>query len=827
MAFNSRIDTFVNVKIRFEGQTHRFKLPLRELAPSTLQDKLCQLLEIPSQSKAVFERFSDSSRTYVLLDPNNVSTYKQLHRAARAKLRLRLRASMIYNEKDEDFKQTSAKYDKNTVQAAFPPSAASIQTPITISTTSLSTIECPYKSNITNPINDIKQCLQKLHINDQVSSAAATVQTTAVLDERESNSTSINEPELALKTECSYKFDTKDDSHIASVPKKNIMDQRICEDFDIKKTSISSFSDLYALTVFCNSCSSSISGEHYHCSNCDGGDFDLCQKCVENGTLCYSEDHWLIKRFIKDGEPVNSITQTITSRSLFQSKQTKELNQNVENLVTTRTCNCCIVELTEEHFVTCTTCPDYDLCISCHVGLNHGHHPEHAFEPVIKDQRLDTIAKSLLAPGRNVEHDASCDGCDKVIFGIRHKCLDCPDWDYCSSCIPNAKNSHPRHRFVPIYEKFDRNLELNHLCPYKAVRHFGVFCDGPFCKNISSYITGDRYKCAICDDIDFCARCETSMENKHDPNHPLIKLKVPIRNVSVEAYDQGYCNKSVPNSGSKQLMRCPISIEASSATSSNAEIQVQTIFDLNPTEISKAKQEDKTDLTLCEIKEPSALSLESKPVLVAHFIRDTIADGTIMLPNLDFKQTWYLCNAGESSWPSGCYVKFVSGAKMFYDENECLDSNLDFKSMTRSSLCEADVAPGKTVGFTVSLKTPRSPGNYISFWRLATANGYLVGPKLWCEINVEEEVPATEKKLTEVISVEGSNMIFPKLEKETLFTIDDQEQTIHVPAEVEICEFSEGHLSDKDLLDFSETEDEYEFLDLTDVIDEECIMQLQ
>merc|ERR1712137_1117944 len=127
-------------------------------------------------------------------------------------------------------------------------------------------------------------------------------------------------------------------------------------------------------------------------------------------------------------------------------------------------------------------------------------------------------------------------------------------------------------------------------------------------------------------------------------------------------------------------MRCPISIEASSATSSNAEIQVQTIFDLNPTEISKAKQEDKTDLTLCEIKEPSALSLESKPVLVAHFIRDTIADGTFMLPNLDFKQTWYLCNAGESSWPSGCYVKFVSGAKMFYEENECLDSNLDFKS---------------------------------------------------------------------------------------------------------------------------------------------------
>ncbi|POS83924.1 hypothetical protein EPUL_004119, partial [Erysiphe pulchra] len=806
MAFNSRIDTFINVKIRFEGQTQRFKLPLRELAPSTLQDKVlntCICID-----STVFERYSDSTRTYVVLDPNNVSTYKQLHRAARAKLRLRLRASIIPNEKDEDAKKTSDEDNKNITPVVVPRSTASIHTPHTPRTMSLST----------------SQCLQKFHINDHVSSESTSDQNTVISDKREPKiSTTFNKPELAFKMECSHIFDTQDDGHVSSVPKKCIMDQRVCEDFENKKTS-SSFSDLYTLTVICNSCSSLISGEHYHCSNCDGGDFDLCQKCVDSGILCYSEDHWLIKRFIKDGEPVNSITQTLTPKSLIQSKQTKDVKHDAEISVATRTCNCCIIELTEEHFVTCTTCPDYDLCISCHVGLNHGHHPKHAFEPVIKGRKLDKIAQNLLAPGRNVEHDATCDGCDKLINGIRHKCLDCPDWDYCSSCISNAKNSHPRHRFVPIYEKFDRNLEQSHLCPFKAKRHFGVYCDGPFCKKKSSYITGDRYKCAICDDTDFCAQCEASTENMHNPNHPLIKLKIPILNVSVETQGHGYCNRSVPDSDGKKLTRCPMSIESSSAISKNAEIQVQTIFDLNPTEILKATREDKTDLSLCEIKEPSALSHESKPALVAHFIRDIITDGTIMLPNLEFKQTWYLRNAGESSWPSGCYVKFVSGAKMFYDENECLESTLDLKSTSRSPLCDSDVDPGQTVGFTVLLKAPRSPGNYISFWRLATFDGHLVGPKLWCEINVEEQVPAIRKELTEDISVEGSKMIFPKLEKETIFTIDDQELTTHVTAEEEFCELSDGDLSDEELLDYTITDDEYEILDASD---EEYIMHQQ
>lgn len=46
--------------------------------------------------------------------------------------------------------------------------------------------------------------------------------------------------------------------------------------------------------------------------------------------------------------------------------------------------------------------------------MEHGHHPKHAFAPAVEDCHLATMAQKLLAPGRNVGHDAVCDGCDKV-----------------------------------------------------------------------------------------------------------------------------------------------------------------------------------------------------------------------------------------------------------------------------------------------------------------------------------------------------------------------------------------------------------------------------
>ena len=50
--------------------------------------------------------------------------------------------------------------------------------------------------------------------------------------------------------------------------------------------------------------------------------------------------------------------------------------------------------------------------------------------------------------------------------------------------------------------------------------HVGYLCDG-----CNSKIVGIRYKCSVCDDFDYCEKCEEKMGLKH--GHPLLKIKDP------------------------------------------------------------------------------------------------------------------------------------------------------------------------------------------------------------------------------------------------------------------------------------------------------------
>ncbi|KAG7009377.1 hypothetical protein G7Y79_00002g004920 [Physcia stellaris] len=60
----------------------------------------------------------------------------------------------------------------------------------------------------------------------------------------------------------------------------------------------------------------------------------------------------------------------------------------------------------------------------------------------LKDTRTGVVEATLST--------AVCDGCDLDIYGPRHKCSVCIDFDFCFKCIETAKQSHPPHAFRKV-----------------------------------------------------------------------------------------------------------------------------------------------------------------------------------------------------------------------------------------------------------------------------------------------------------------------------------------------------------------------------------------
>ena len=499
-------------------------------------------------------------------------------------------------------------------------------------------------------------------------------------------------------------------------------------------------------SVYCNACDKLMDNVHFHCSVCDDGDYDLCEECVAGGTVCPGEGHWLIKRTIENGKVVASTTERIPPRvrkmrveDMLQPEQMAEPVESKKEMpgafaddaktltdeprMPTRTCNSCVIVLPEREFITCDDCDDYDLCIPCHGGNKHGHNPAHTFKPATEETVLPMQAANLLAAGRNVRHEAICDGCDKAIFGVRHKCLNCPDWDYCNDCVKNARQTHPRHRFAPIYAPIPFNST-------PAVRHAGIYCDGPLCsgKPNQAYIKGVRYKCAVCHDTDFCETCEALPGNHHNRTHPLIKFKTPVRNVSITT-------ENADQRGNVRMMGDRRAQQADRGMSTVSQpMPVRTMAEIEPTEAEPGpmvKEEEEEEPT------PVPATL-----LNAHFVSDSTRDGTAVQPSQRFTQIWTLKNVGPYPWPAGCSVRYVGGDNMLNVDNTRPASVTDIARASESNVVGREVQVGEEIAFKVDLKAPEREGKAISYWRLKAADGTPFGHRLWCDVDITKPAAA-------------------------------------------------------------------------------------
>ena len=764
------------------------------------------------------------------MDQANTAVYKQLGRAAKAKQKLKIRVTVKKPvEEEKKGPKPASVEDAVEEEASTPQAAEPIPTPVLSPSSSTVPQEttppvpaAPERSEAQQRLASMENTLEAIQAS--ILAAAASNKTAQSLCGASRAPSAISIPSPSTASAC--------------------------------KTGVSRTN--YA--VCCNRCDEIILGAHFHCSTCDDGDYDLCQQCVDQGKVCNNSEHWLIKRCVENGVIVNSTTERIAPKPKAKPRTVEEARAIPSSTSTTtsqerlvpvfndflyssiRTCNCCVQELPEVDFVHCTTCDDFDLCRACFAKNRHGHHPKHAFGPAVEGTRLEPEVSRRLAAGRDQKHNAICDGCDVEIKGIRHKCLECPDWDYCSSCHENSSFIHQGHRFVPVYEPLEPTTNAR-IRAFNRPTHVGICCDGPLCtsaRKSTTYIIGDRYKCAVCHDTDFCASCEASPANDHNKTHPLIKFKTPVRHVSVTTTGEHENGRLMPAMGDRSRSRSSVTSSATETSPQNVLFtnHIQTVVDVKPSEPAatiKHEKEEK-EIKLEEVEEKPLIDLKA-PVpddLVAVFVREAVEDGTVFGPDHVFEQTWVLRNEGTGAWPAGCSVKYVGGDYMGHVDSNHPAATEDLESSSESTICYAPIAPGDEFPFTVLLRTPQRHGRIVSNWRLTTKDGMKFGHRLWCDVEVEApkqakiEPEVVEKAAEpsanvdevkeETTEVQQSQMIFPKLEKESpVASIHEESKQESSPAyEEEYEDCAEDDAWAEDDSEAFMTDEEYDILDASD-----------
>ena len=334
-----------------------------------LARKLRTLLNVSSTQTTVFERYSDSSASFITLDSSIPSVYKQLYRAAKAKQKLKIRVTIT---------------DKPATKPIEMPKSGSV-VPDRLPTRSY---VHPY---ISDPIKAESELLEEPRFDAYVQKGNPSSATLVPSVKPSSDSKHDEAEDTRSKPSKPYYWPISETGGFSDVTKhafqkgvataatKETLAQNAPtdeqslpglfstnEDFtaanehsniaealeSMKQASARSCSiQSNSFTICCNHCDKPIPDAHWHCSICERGDFDLCQDCVEKGCLCDGADHWLIKRFVKGGKVINSTTETIAPKKATKIEEkaipgafTSDIKrEDIHELVDlSRTCNSCV-----------------------------------------------------------------------------------------------------------------------------------------------------------------------------------------------------------------------------------------------------------------------------------------------------------------------------------------------------------------------------------------------------------------------------------------------------------------------------------------------------
>lgn len=250
------------------------------------------------------------------LDSDNPAVYKQLYRAAKAKLKLRIRATVTQRPAiegpDPNIMQLQKEQRSQPLRLPTPPKSSPASRHSYLDTV-LST---------SREEEDLGRCPER----------TTPITMSALVPKCQTVITSVDncmDDMLATSTK-----------HEQAQDAKKVMSSKTNSRYGGLRSG--QYLSGGAFCIDCNHCGKPISDEHYHCGICDKGDYDLCPSCIASDVTCEGPGHWLIKRQIQDGLLVSSVTETLAPKKWQEQKgPDKEKDSATITGHALRTCNAC------------------------------------------------------------------------------------------------------------------------------------------------------------------------------------------------------------------------------------------------------------------------------------------------------------------------------------------------------------------------------------------------------------------------------------------------------------------------------------------------------
>ncbi|MCE9645672.1 MAG: hypothetical protein K8S20_06700 [Chloroflexi bacterium] len=108
---------------------------------------------------------------------------------------------------------------------------------------------------------------------------------------------------------------------------------------------------------------------------------------------------------------------------------------------------------------------------------------------------------------------------------------------------------------------------------------------------------------------------------------------------------------------------------------------------------------------------------------------DGVQDGTVLPPLKSFQKSWDIRNTGTCTWDEGYTFAFMADLSTpgFEGYNIVLPKNKP----------EDYTKPDRTQNFVLKLTAPKTPGDYVGYWKLRDDSGNYFGPLVYVKITVK------------------------------------------------------------------------------------------